>query len=299
MLPGSRSQLQDEVRGPPGVQVVLDDEHGVAQVPQTDQGVQEPTGVSGVQADRGFVQHVDAAGEAAPELCRQADALGFAAGEGGGGPVQAQVAQPHVPEEAEATAHLAQRLLGDGGLARVQPQGLDEVQGLLHRPLGEGVQAQVPHGDRLVLPAEPPSSAGGTPDLASKPGELAVPRFDGGDDPGVEHRLGDLLGRLPPALGPGELDLALDAVEQRVQVLLAPLLHAVAQLEPQVLQHPLDARGLLRRALEHRRHPAVLLPAYQVIGNPQFEYQRLPDFQCLRQRWIAAGQPGWWRAGTP
>ena len=64
--------------------VVLDDEHGVAEVAQPHQRVDEPAVVALVQADRRLVEHVQHADEAGADLAGEADALRLAAGQGAG-----------------------------------------------------------------------------------------------------------------------------------------------------------------------------------------------------------------------
>ena len=71
-----------------GVLVVLDHQQRVAQVAQVLQGADQAVVVLGVQADAGFVQHVQHAGQAAAHLGRQPDALRLAARQGVGRPVQ-------------------------------------------------------------------------------------------------------------------------------------------------------------------------------------------------------------------
>ena len=78
--PGPRSRIQSAVAD--GLVIVLDDQHGVADVAQPDQGIQQAGVVAGMQADGGLVQHVQHAHQARADLGGQADALGFAAGEG-------------------------------------------------------------------------------------------------------------------------------------------------------------------------------------------------------------------------
>jgi hypothetical protein len=59
---------------------VLDDDHGVAEVAQADQRLDEPAVVALVQADRRLVEHVEHADQAGADLRRQPDALRLAAG---------------------------------------------------------------------------------------------------------------------------------------------------------------------------------------------------------------------------
>ena len=76
---------------------------------------QQPADVTLVQADRGLVQDVERVDQLRPDLGRQPDALRLAAGERRRQPVERQVVQPDVVEEAQAVADLLQRLLCDVG----------------------------------------------------------------------------------------------------------------------------------------------------------------------------------------
>ena len=83
VLAGAGADVDDVVGDPDGVLVVLDDEHGVAEVAQADQRVDEAVVVPLVQADGRLVEHVEHADQAGADLGGQADALGLAAGQGG------------------------------------------------------------------------------------------------------------------------------------------------------------------------------------------------------------------------
>ena len=76
--PSPRPQIHKEVRRAHGVQVMLDDDDGVAEVTQSAEGVQQLVVVALMEADAGFVQDVEHADQTAAHLARQADALRFA-----------------------------------------------------------------------------------------------------------------------------------------------------------------------------------------------------------------------------
>ena len=63
--------------------LVLDHHHGIAQVTQTIEHLDEPFGIEGVQANAGLVQNVCAAHQAAAQAGAQLNALAFAATQGG------------------------------------------------------------------------------------------------------------------------------------------------------------------------------------------------------------------------
>ena len=84
-LAGPGPQVDDEVGGADRLLVVLDDEHGVAEVAQPLQGVEEPPVVPLVQADRRLVEDVEHPHQARADLGGQPDALALAARQGGRG----------------------------------------------------------------------------------------------------------------------------------------------------------------------------------------------------------------------
>ena len=94
------------VGGAHGALVVLDDDHRVAEVPQSLERRDQAGVVALVQADRGLVEDVQDADQAAADLPRQADALRLAPGEGRRRPVEGEVVQPDVEQEAEPAADL-------------------------------------------------------------------------------------------------------------------------------------------------------------------------------------------------
>ena len=61
---GAGADVEHVVRGADGVLVMLDHDHGIAEVAQPPQGLQQARIVALVQPDRGLVEHVEHAGEA-------------------------------------------------------------------------------------------------------------------------------------------------------------------------------------------------------------------------------------------
>ena len=92
------------VRRADGVLVVLDHEHGVAEIAQVAERGEQPLVVALVQPDARLVQHVEHAGEPGADLGREPDALRLAAGERARRAAQREVVEPDVPEEAEPVA---------------------------------------------------------------------------------------------------------------------------------------------------------------------------------------------------
>ena len=96
---------------------MLDDEDGVAEVAQVFERGDEALVVALVEADGGLVEDVEDAAEARADLGGEADALAFAAGEGGGGAVERQVAEADGVEELEALDDFALQAVGDEAVA--------------------------------------------------------------------------------------------------------------------------------------------------------------------------------------
>ena len=89
------------------VEVVLDDEHGVAKIDEALQDVEELSNVIEVQAGGGLVEDVErAAGLALGKLASQFDALGFAAGKSCGGLAKGDVAEADFDESCELLLNL-------------------------------------------------------------------------------------------------------------------------------------------------------------------------------------------------
>ena len=81
VLARAGTEVEDVVGLTDGVFVVLDDEHGVAQVAQVFECGDESLVVALVQADRGLVEHVEHAAKPRADLRGEADTLALAAGE--------------------------------------------------------------------------------------------------------------------------------------------------------------------------------------------------------------------------
>src|SRR5258708_39022600 len=98
----SGAEVDDEIGAANGVFIVLDDEHGVAEIAELLEGAEEAIVVTGVQADGRLVENVQDAAEARKDLRGQTDALRLAAGERGGGTSAAGIAQTRGDETRQA-----------------------------------------------------------------------------------------------------------------------------------------------------------------------------------------------------
>ena len=100
--PAPGPEVDDVVGGAHRALVVLDDDHGVAEVAQPRQHVQQLVVVALVQPDRGLVEDVEHADQARPDLRREPDPLRLAAGQRRRRPLERQVADADAVEEAAA-----------------------------------------------------------------------------------------------------------------------------------------------------------------------------------------------------
>ena len=88
MHPRPRAHVEDVIGAENRLFVVLDDNHGVTEVAQVLERVEQPAVVALVQADGRFVENVHHAGESRADLRGEADALCLAARERVGGTVE-------------------------------------------------------------------------------------------------------------------------------------------------------------------------------------------------------------------
>ena len=129
----ARPQVKNVVRAPHRLGVVLDHDYGVAEIPEPEQRVQQPLVIPLVQADGRLIQDVQHADQAGPDLRGQADALAFPAGERGRGPIQRQVVQANVDEEAQPLADLLQDAMRDELFALGELQPTEELGSVTDR----------------------------------------------------------------------------------------------------------------------------------------------------------------------
>ena len=106
MLAGARAHVDDPVGRAHHLLVVLDDEHGVAEVAQPLERRDQPAVVALVQPDRRLVEDVEHADELRADLRREPEPLRLAAGERLRGAVELEVADADVVEERQPLADL-------------------------------------------------------------------------------------------------------------------------------------------------------------------------------------------------
>ena len=91
------AEVDDPVGAFDDVEIVFDDEDGVAEVDEAVEDVEEVVDVGEVEAGGGLVEEVEGvAGVRFAEFGGEFDALGFAAGEGGGGLAEFDVGESDV-----------------------------------------------------------------------------------------------------------------------------------------------------------------------------------------------------------
>ena len=153
------AQVEHVVGVADGVFVVLHHQHGVAQVAQPFQGLDQALIVALVQADRGFVEHIEHAAQARADLGGKADALALAAGEGCGIAVQRQVVKAHGAEKLQPLDHFAANALGDQGFARREAEVDGGGECAIERQRGEIGNRKSADLDRQRLRPQPLAAA--------------------------------------------------------------------------------------------------------------------------------------------
>ena len=118
VLARPRPHVDEPVGRPHHLLVVLDDEHGVAEVAESLERPDQPPVVALVEPDRGLVEDVEHADELRPDLRREPEPLRLAAGERPCRAVEVEVADPDVVEERQPLADLLQDAPPDQHLGR-------------------------------------------------------------------------------------------------------------------------------------------------------------------------------------
>ena len=104
MHAGAGADVDDVIGGEDRVLVVLDHDHGVAEVAQPLQRFQKPGVVALMQPDRGLVEHVEHAGQPGADLRGEPDALALAAGQRAGGARERQIIEADIDQEFQPRA---------------------------------------------------------------------------------------------------------------------------------------------------------------------------------------------------
>lgn len=126
----------DEVRGGfDGVLIVFNENEGVPFFFECLERFQEGGVVAWMKSDGRFVENVENALKVRAELGGQANTLGLAAGEGGGGAIELEVAEADVIEEFETLDDFGDDVAGDEMVAPFEFENLNEYEAVFY---GEG-----------------------------------------------------------------------------------------------------------------------------------------------------------------
>lgn len=156
--PGPGPHVDDVVGDGDDLPVVLDDQDGVALVPQFHEQFVEPVHVAGVQSDTGFVEDVRHVDEAAAEVTHDLQPPPLPARHGGRLAVQAEVAEAHRLDAAQYGEGCGRHVFGDGVVQGGEYP--DEFADLHGRVVGDVVRADPGAAGRGVEPGSPALRAG-------------------------------------------------------------------------------------------------------------------------------------------
>ncbi len=117
---GARAHVDHMIGGADRFFVMLDHEHGVAEIAQAFERFQKLCVVALVQADGRLVEHIQHAGQARTDLRGKADALALAARQRAGGAAKREIIQAHIVEEFQPRADFLQDARRDFPLLLVQ-----------------------------------------------------------------------------------------------------------------------------------------------------------------------------------
>ncbi len=133
MFSSTRPDIHDPITGANGVLVVLDDEHGVAQVAQPVQRVNQSMIIALVQTDRRLVQHIQRAHEPRANLAGQTNALGLTTGQSASRTREGQIVETDIEQKPKACVHLFGDALGNHLLALAQFKACQKLRRLGNR----------------------------------------------------------------------------------------------------------------------------------------------------------------------
>src|ERR1700682_70019 len=122
---GPWSKIYDVVGAPDSFFVMFDYEHGVAQIAQRGQRVEQFLVITRMQTDRWFIEHVKDAAQLRTYLGGETNALAFTARQRRGRAIQSQITKSYGFQETQTIPDLAQYLTGYLFLARVELDGFE------------------------------------------------------------------------------------------------------------------------------------------------------------------------------
>ena len=128
---GAGADIDDIIREPDRILVMLDDDHRVADVAQMDERFEKARIVALMQADRRLVEHIEHAGEARADLRGEPDALAFAAGQRARHAREIEIVEADIDEEFQPGADLLEDARGDLAVLRLELWSRASVNQLL------------------------------------------------------------------------------------------------------------------------------------------------------------------------
>ena len=105
-LPLAWAKVENAIRGAHDAGLVLDHHHGVAGVPEPVKDVHQPPRIARMQPHAGLVEDEERVHQSCAQAGSEIHALGFASGQGAGGAIQGQIAEPHFVQIVESRANL-------------------------------------------------------------------------------------------------------------------------------------------------------------------------------------------------
>ena len=144
--PGARPHVHDPVGTAHQGVIVLDDQQGVAPVPQELERSDQVLHVRGMQPDRGLVQDVEHPDQLGPQRGGEPNAPRLAPGQRRRGPIEREVAQPHLTEHPQAGEELGPDGLRDLGRGPRDAQLLHRGVSRIHVLRQQLRQPQPSHG---------------------------------------------------------------------------------------------------------------------------------------------------------
>ena len=106
--------------------IVFDDDQAIPEVAQTLEAFEESFIVARMKSDGGFIEDIEHADQTGPDLGRQTNSLGFAAGERCRAAIEAEIAESDLFEKTESFAELRLDSLRDAREVGGQRERVEE-----------------------------------------------------------------------------------------------------------------------------------------------------------------------------
>src|ERR1035437_4635311 len=170
---GAGTEIENVIGVADGFFVVLHYQHGVAQVAQLFQGLNQPVVVALMEADGRLVEYIEHAAQPGADLRGQADALPLSAAERGRVAVQREVGEAHGAEKLQPLSDFVSDALGNERLAFCEAEVDGRRQCAVERKGGEVGDGEAANLDRQRLREQALAAADG----AGRGGHIAHHRF--------------------------------------------------------------------------------------------------------------------------